>query len=53
MGATVLADNIHTFKKALKPYVEYMQSGKNEFESMTLPIGDGLEYSVHVGERTL
>ena len=53
MGAIVLADNIHTFKKALKPYVEYMQSGKNEFESMTLPMGDGLEYSVHVGERTL
>jgi predicted O-methyltransferase YrrM len=50
MGSIILADNIYTFKKALKPYVEYMQSGKNGFESTTLPIGDGLEYSVYVGE---
>lgn len=52
MGAVVLADNIHTFKKTLRPYVEYMQSGDNGFESTTLPIGDGLEYSVYVGIKS-
>lgn len=51
IGAIVLADNIYTFKKSLRPYVEYMQSGNNGFESTTLRIGDGLEYSVYIGER--
>ena len=31
-GAVVLADNIFTFKKALRPYVEYVQSGEHGFE---------------------
>jgi predicted O-methyltransferase YrrM len=47
-GAVVLADNIYTFKKALRPYVEYMQDRANGFDSVTLPIGlgHGMEYSV-------
>ena len=45
-GAVVLADNIHTFRWALAPYVDYVQSGKNGFASMTLPLADGFEYSV-------
>ncbi len=49
-GAVVCADNIYTFKKSLKPYIEYMQSGEYGFESITLPIGEGLEYSVYVGD---
>jgi predicted O-methyltransferase YrrM len=48
-GAVVLADNIHTFKKSLRPYVEYVQSGKNGFESTTLSVSDGVEYSVYRG----
>ncbi|MDM9379244.1 class I SAM-dependent methyltransferase [Chlorogloeopsis sp. ULAP01] len=48
-GSVVLADNIFTFKKTLRPYVEYMRSGKNGFESMTLTIGAGFEYSYYVG----
>jgi predicted O-methyltransferase YrrM len=48
-GAVVLADNIHTFRKALRPYVEYVQSGESGFESATLPISDGLEYSYYTG----
>lgn len=48
-GAIVLADNIFTFKKSLKPYVEYMQSGRNGFESVTLPLADGFEYSIYLG----
>lgn len=47
--AVVLADNIFTFRKALRPYVEHMQCGTNGFTSMTLPIGEGFEYSVYLG----
>lgn len=48
-GAVVLADNIKTFRRALAPYVEYVQSGRNGFASMTLPLKDGFEYSVRLG----
>jgi predicted O-methyltransferase YrrM len=47
--AVVLADNIFTFKKALRPYVEYVQSGENGFVSSTLDIADGFELSVFTG----
>jgi predicted O-methyltransferase YrrM len=47
--AVVLADNIFTFKKSLRPYVEHIQSGKSGFESVTLPISDGTEYSCYLG----
>ncbi len=49
-GAVVLADNIFTFRKSLRPYVEHMQSGENGFESTTLHISDGFEYSVYFGQ---
>ncbi len=48
-GAVVLADNIHTFKKDLRPYVEYMQSGENGFDSTTLSVSDGVEFSIFAG----
>lgn len=48
-GSVVLADNIFTFKKALRPFVEYMQSGKNGFQSTTLSIADGFEYAYYEG----
>ena len=48
-GAVVMGDNIFTFRKSLRPYVEYMQSGENGFESTTLSVSDGFEYSVYVG----
>ena len=48
-GAVVLADNIFTFRKALRPYVEWVQSGRNGFVSTTLHVSDGFEYSVRVG----
>jgi predicted O-methyltransferase YrrM len=47
--AVVLADNIFTFKRALRPYVEYVQSGTNGFVSSTLDIADGFELSVFTG----
>jgi predicted O-methyltransferase YrrM len=45
-GAVVLADNVRTFKRALAPYLDYVQSGRNGFESVTLPFPSGFEYSV-------
>jgi predicted O-methyltransferase YrrM len=47
-GAVVLADNIFTFKRILRPFVEYVQSGKNGFLSTTLRISDGFELSVFI-----
>jgi predicted O-methyltransferase YrrM len=47
--AVVLADNIFTFRKALRPYVEYVQSGTNGFVSSTLDLSDGFELSVFTG----
>jgi predicted O-methyltransferase YrrM len=44
-GSVVLADNIRTFRQALRPYVEYVQTGGG-YASTTLSISDGLEYSV-------
>jgi predicted O-methyltransferase YrrM len=48
-GAVVMSDNIFTFKRALKPFLEYMQSGRNGFVSTTLRISDGFEFSVFQG----
>lgn len=48
-GSIILADNIFTFRKSLRPYVEHMQSGENGFSSTTLDIADGFEYSVYLG----
>jgi predicted O-methyltransferase YrrM len=48
-GAVVLADNIRTFKKSLRPYVERMQSPGGRFVSSTMSISDGVEYSVYLG----
>jgi hypothetical protein len=43
-----LADNIFTFKRTLRPYVAHMQDRANGFESVTLPIGHGMEYSLRL-----
>ncbi len=48
-GAVVMADNIFTFKRSLRPYVDYVQSGSNGFESTTLELGEGLEFSIFNG----
>ena len=48
-GSVVCADNIHTFRKDLAPYVAHMNDPRNGFRSMTLPLGSGLEYSIYEG----
>jgi predicted O-methyltransferase YrrM len=47
-GAVVLADNIKTFRRALAGYVDYVQSARSGFASVTLPLKDGFEYSVRL-----
>jgi predicted O-methyltransferase YrrM len=47
-GAVVLADNVRTFKRALAAYLDYVQSGRNGFQSVTLPFPSGFEYSVRI-----
>jgi predicted O-methyltransferase YrrM len=47
-GAAVLADNIFTFPKELAPYVAFVRDPANGFESTTVALGHGLEYSVVV-----
>jgi predicted O-methyltransferase YrrM len=47
-GAAVLADNIFTFPTELAPYVAFVRDPGNGFESTTVPLGHGLEYSVVV-----
>jgi predicted O-methyltransferase YrrM len=49
-GAVVLSDNVHSFKKEVAPFIEYVQSGRNEFASSTINISDGIELSVFQGE---
>jgi predicted O-methyltransferase YrrM len=51
-GSVVLADNIFTFRKSLRPYVDYVQSGEHGFASTTLQISDGFEYSVYLKPAT-
>ena len=47
-GGVVLGDNIKTFPKALAPYVARVQGGEHGFRSVTLPLGQGTEYSVRL-----
>ena len=48
-GSVVLADDVFRFRKALSPYVKLMQSGRNGFQSTSVRIGGGFEYSVFTG----
>lgn len=52
-GSVVFADNIFTFRRDLESYVAYVRDRSNGFESMTLPLGQGLEYSVCLGSSTI
>jgi len=52
-GSVVFADNIHTFRKTLRPYVAHMRAAHNGFVTTTLAIGSGLEYSVYVGSTAV
>ncbi len=49
--AVVVADNIFTFRKAMRPYVARMQAPGSGFYSVTVPIGEGMEFSVRSAEN--
>lgn len=50
-GGIVIGDNIFTFRRALRPYVEYMQDPSHGFRSTTLHLADGTELSVRLEPR--
>jgi predicted O-methyltransferase YrrM len=45
-GSVVLADDVTLFPDQLAPYLEYVRDPANGFVSVTIPLGDGIEYSV-------
>src|SRR5690606_6359757 len=47
-GSVILADNVFVFRKALRPYVAYVQDPRNGFRSVTLLLGSGTEYSMRL-----
>ena len=51
-GGVILCDDISGFKRTLKPYLDYVRGAPEKYVSQLLPLGDGLEYSVFIGERT-
>lgn len=48
-GAVVISDNIDSFRKEVKPFLEYVQAPKNGYASSTLGLSDGMEISVYQG----
>jgi predicted O-methyltransferase YrrM len=51
-GSVVVADNIYFppgFRKTMARYVAYMHDARNGFQSTTLRLGAGIEYSVFEG----
>ena len=49
-GAIILADNIHSFRKTLKPYVDYVSDPAGNYETTILKLGSGVAYSVWRGD---
>jgi predicted O-methyltransferase YrrM len=44
-GALVVADDIHLFPDALKPYLDYVRNPEHGYVSVTFPVGDAMELS--------
>jgi predicted O-methyltransferase YrrM len=49
-GGVILCDDISGFKRTLRPYLDYVRRSPEKYVSQLLPLGDGLEYSVYLGE---
>ena len=45
-GAVIFADNVHSFRKTLKPFVDYISDVSNGYETTILDIGSGVSLSV-------
>lgn len=48
-GAIIMADNIHSFRKTLKPFVDYATDPAGNYETTILKLGSGISYSVWRG----
>ncbi|MBD3771367.1 MAG: class I SAM-dependent methyltransferase [Rhodobacterales bacterium] len=48
-GAVIFADNIRSFRKTLKPFVDYVSDAANGYETTLLGIGSGVSLSVWRG----
>lgn len=49
-GGVILCDDISGFRRTLTPYLDYVRGTPERYVSQPLPLGDGLEYTVCVGE---
>ena len=47
-GAVVLADDVTLFPVDVAAYLDYVRDPTNGFVTATLPLGDGIEYSVRL-----
>jgi predicted O-methyltransferase YrrM len=45
-GSVVLADDVYRFSKTLHSYVQHMRNSENGFTSLSINLGEGIEYSV-------
>jgi len=45
-GSLIIADDIRLFPERLAGYLAYVRSPRNGYQSIELPIGDGVELSV-------
>jgi predicted O-methyltransferase YrrM len=45
-GSVILADDLDIALEQIEPYLDYVRNPNNGFISVTLPLGDGMEYSV-------
>jgi predicted O-methyltransferase YrrM len=49
-GGVILCDDISGFRRTLAPYLGYVRGTPAQYVSQLLPLGDGLEYTVKVGD---
>ena len=47
-GAIILADNISNKKGVLQEYYKYVNNIQNGYQSLTIPLDEGFEYSIRV-----
>lgn len=45
-GAIVVADDLRVMPEMIRPYVDYVRDPENGYDSVEIPIGDGLELSL-------
>jgi len=47
-GAVLLSDNMQTFRRELVSFREFLLSLEGGFSSLTVPLGDGIEFAVKI-----